>query len=590
MLRRLKTGGDQGRDGSDDKKKRDGKTSITDFFQISQEEGKRKQERKSKRAELKQKQANIQGVTDSKFIIEMQKIDAWEKAGPRTPAKDIEANALRSRVAEVNRDRSQANSIFEDNLKELDRLAERDDQRGAISKTFKKAFSEEMGYDEQLDNAGEILRTIQIANTTAWENLEKEMLWKRERHDKTNQIEKRENTVTTVLASLAARATESSRSMLSNIDEWEEIGSHGNIAETLRGQVTALYNHYDQTSYFLAQQRELAERPFSNEQKRANDDLTAREDLLTAWEQHVHILKADYERAWNELHQRIREPVLEVLEVKQIALRERPDNLTRSIGSYSETEAQKIDQWEFFGPGNRDERASLANTQKEKVSALHDFHTQGVQAERASFERALQNLNRRQFSNEDVLANRDITEYRNLLNTWNKHIDTLSAIQQARRKYVNDSLALERNQPIVSPTSEGESELNRGTRDQRIAAIEVQRSAMEGKLASLTANIRAYYRSEVERPGPVRERVRALRDLQSQDVQTERANFEQALQNLGGRRFSNEDILANRDIAAYENLYNTWQEHIDMLDNLHMQEQTHLSASLALEQDLSYPG
>jgi len=587
MLKRsLKPGGDKRRDGSDDQKKPgDGKTRITDFFQVGHEEEK-KRERESKRAELKQKHSNIKDMTDSRFMLEMQIIDAWEKAEPRTHAKYIEANALRSRVAEVHEGRFQANGSFEKYLTELDQLAERDNQRGSLSKTFKKTFSEEVSYDEQFRSVEGILDAIQAASTTTWDALAKEMVWKRERHDKTSQLVTRENAVTAALADLASRAAESSKPMLSDIDVWEEIGSHSDLADSLRGQVTALYNHYNQAAHFLAQQREVAERPFSNEQKRANEDLTAREALLTVWETHIYTQQADYEGRWEALRQRLREPLEQVLGAKQTALRERSGDQADSIDSYSKTEAQKIEQWEFFNPGKRDERASSATLQRELVQALRDFQLQGLQAGRANFEQALQSFNRRQFSNEEMRMNHDIAAYRELLNTWEERINTLAAIQQVRREYVSNSLTLELWQPIVARTNEGGSELNRGTREQRREAIAAQQATLRGRFTALTADIRAYYGRELEQTDSPRERVQALRDFQLQSVRADRASFERALQNLDRRQFSNEDVLANRDLTTYENVLNRWQEHIATLDGLHQRERNYVSDSLAWERGL----
>jgi hypothetical protein len=238
---------------------------------------------------------------------------------------------------------------------------------------------------------------------------------------------------------------------------------------------------------------------------------------------------------------------------KHTAQKERLNNLTSPIDDYSQTESQHIYMWEKLTPGNPEGRSHLADAQRERVQALHDMQLQDVQTDRIGFEQALQKLDRRQFSNEEMRTNRDITTYGTLLNTWSRHIDTLASIQQARREYVSSSLALERGQSIGSSTNEGEGDLNRGAQEPGIEAL-------RQRFTSLTNDIRAYYRRELERPGPVRERVRTLRDMQLQDIQAERTRFERALPNLDGR-----------------------QERLATLDTLHRQEREYLSASLVLE-------
>jgi hypothetical protein len=537
----------------------DSKARITDFFQIGRQEEKKRQKRQEIRMRLEQGYNDIQDVTYQNFRSEMKKIDDWAQTSP-THEKYIKASTLRDHVSEVYKKRRQANTTFEVNLTKLDQLAERDSQK-SLSKTLKKPFSEEVSYDEQIYTEEGILESIRLANEATWKALEEEMDWRRERYDRERQIVTRETTVKAALTYQVSLAADYSRAALRCIDEWKEINPHSNLEEGLRGEVKVLYDRYNRTSTFQNQWQELSNSSFSKEQVQANHDLIAREDLLTGWERFITTLQTNQEGDWNGLHQQQREQMLEELTEKQVALTKRPGNLTNSIDGYSQTELQEIYTWEKFIPGNHEGKSHLAKTQRERVHALYAMQIQDIQVDSTVFEQELQKLDRRQFSNEEVRTNRDITIYGKLLKTWSTHLDMLASIQQARWEYMSSSLALERSQAIGSSTNEGESELDRGTREQRIEELRQQ-------FASLTDDIRAYYRSERERPGPVRERVRALYELQRQSVQADQASFERTLPNLDKR---------------HENLLNRWQAHLNTLNALHKQEREYLSASLALE-------
>ncbi|GHO97777.1 hypothetical protein KSF_078250 [Reticulibacter mediterranei] len=577
-------GSDQRRDGSDDKKKSGSQGQSSDFYKLGHRESKKKQERQEKRAQLEQKHKPLKEETDSNSALEIQKINEWEQTGPRTHAKSMEADALRSRVSAVYKERSQANASFEENLRELDQLAERDDQK-SLSKTLKKPFSEEMSYDERFSSAEAILEATQAANTASWKNLAKEMAWKRERHDRTSQIEKRANLVNTILTDLGRRATESSRSALGNIDAWKQIDPRGDLAEILRGEVKALYDRYNRASQFQAQQHELGKRHFSAEDMRANRDLTVREGSLTEWEGRLHTLETGYEREWNALHQRLRKPVQKALETKQTALRERLDDLTDSINDYRETKLEKITARELTHLGEPD-TPSLVKRQRERVQALLNTQNRDVQANNARFEQVLQKFDNIPFTPEDMRTNRDLSASRDLFNMWENHIAALEGIHAQEREYLSASLALERGEPVVPSTNAGgESVHNTETREQRVQAIVTQRSQLSEQLTSLRNNVRAYYQREREQHDSPRESVQALYDIQIQDVQATTERFERALRTLDERRFRAEDRSANRDLIASENLLRTWKAYIAALESLHAQEREYLNASLAQEQN-----
>jgi hypothetical protein len=362
---------------------------------------------------------------------------------------------------------------------------------------------------------------------------------------------------------LAQKSLVTGEKMKGKIADWEKTCPDS----TEKAQVTASQReriekltgyHQTTTNTFKQALQDIDTKEYSAYARLRNQDLKDYQSLLTEWEYKRENTQQIHRDAWKQLDSDV---VLELHQYHRMEAAGRKANeiqkgLTHMAGwdaHYRKLALSNIDAWEKISP-SRDRTDGM----KREVEELYNRHNQSFR-----FASQWQDLNNRHFSREEMRASHHLVAREAFLDSWQGYIDTQGPIH---------------GQEWI--------ELNERQRHHRQQEIGIRQSALRERFADLTQSLAQYSetrqkqisRWEIFQPGDraartplaniLRERVDALHVMQTQNIQVDRARFEQTLQDFNHRNFSAAEISTNRDLIEQANLLNTWNNHIDTLSSI----------------------
>lgn len=347
--------------------------------------------------------------------------------------------------------------------------------------------------------------------------------------------------------------------------QWERI-------ETLKGY------HQNANNAFRQELQGLQANEYSSYALLRNHDLKDYQAALTRWEERKIDVQRTQESAWKQLdadvawelgqHSRMEALGKQVGEIKQ--------GLTHLVGwdaHYRKLAVSNIDAWEKVTPS--DARMGEMRRGVEELYRRHD--------QTPHFEDQWHRLKNREFSADELRANHYLIAYETLLSRWQRDVDALGPIYMQDWTEQNQRL-----RQIMQEETGARQFAFREWLNKHPQSLEPHTSTQLGEI----------YEWEHFRPGAapaermplaniLRGRIQAMHDIHTQIIQTEKSDFEQALQNLGNRRFRPEDIESNRDIIEHVNILDTHNRRAHIATSLHTKRYEHTTELIDLKENLA---